>query len=209
MLSEHALALAEFQRLLAKPGVSVLSQKLGSPAPTYIQQLRVPRAKVYVIDAHGPRPATEALVAAIHKRYKQAYLLFVRENFDRKQAFSLLRLGAKGLLSYADTKHQLARALQAVARGGFWVPRELLSSFVDSVLRSGRRRPGSNWSAQLSARETQVLDELLGNMSNKEIAAKLKISERTVKFHVSNVLSKFGVGRRADLIVLCHQQGPQ
>jgi len=58
----------------------------------------------------------------------------------------------------------------------------------------------------LSTRETQVLDRLLENLSNKEIAAKLNISERTVKFHVSNVLTKFGVGRRADLILLRYQQ---
>jgi DNA-binding CsgD family transcriptional regulator len=58
----------------------------------------------------------------------------------------------------------------------------------------------------LSQRETQVLDLLLDNQSNKEIAVKLNISERTVKFHVSNVLTKFGVHRRADLILLWYQQ---
>jgi DNA-binding CsgD family transcriptional regulator len=53
-----------------------------------------------------------------------------------------------------------------------------------------------------------VLDLLLENLSNKEIAGKLKIAEPTAKFHVSNVLTKFGVHRRADLIVLCYQQYP-
>ncbi len=57
----------------------------------------------------------------------------------------------------------------------------------------------------LSRREHEVLDPLLGNLSNKEIARKLHISERTVKFHVSNLLSKFGVQRRADLILLYFQ----
>jgi DNA-binding CsgD family transcriptional regulator len=43
-------------------------------------------------------------------------------------------------------------------------------------------------------------------MKNKEIALRLNISERTVKFHVSNLLAKFGVRRRADLILLCYQR---
>ena len=51
-----------------------------------------------------------------------------------------------------------------------------------------------------------MLDSLLENLANKEIASKLNISERTVKFHVSNLLSKFGVRRRADLILLCYQR---
>ena len=40
----------------------------------------------------------------------------------------------------------------------------------------------------------------------KEVAERLHISERTVKFHVSNLLAKFGVRRRADLILLCYQR---
>ena len=172
------------------------------------QQIQVPRAAVYVIDAHAPRPATEALVAAIQSRYHESQLLFVAETFDKTSAFGLLSLGAKGLLSYPEARGQLPRALRAVVEGGFWVPRVLLSSFVDSILRAGRKGRIPGWSARLSPRETQVLDLLLENLSNKEIAGKLRIAESTVKFHVSNVLTKFGVHRRADLIVLCYQQYP-
>jgi len=58
----------------------------------------------------------------------------------------------------------------------------------------------------LSRREQEVLDALLENLANKEIASRLNIAERTVKFHVSNLLSKFGVRRRADLILLTFQR---
>lgn len=169
------------------------------------RQIRVPKAAVYVVDAHAPRPATEALVAAIQARQPESHLLFVAEKFDRGSAFGLLHLGAKGLLSYPKARDQLPRALKAVAGGGFWVPRALLSSFVDSILHAGPRRR-TNWAARLSPREIQVLDLLLDNLSNKEIASRMKIAERTVKFHVSNVLTKFGVHRRADLILLWYQQ---
>ena len=47
-----------------------------------------------------------------------------------------------------------------------------------------------------------MLIELLGHLSNKEIAEKLGLTERTVKFHVSNLLVKHDVKRRADLILL-------
>jgi DNA-binding CsgD family transcriptional regulator len=60
----------------------------------------------------------------------------------------------------------------------------------------------------LSKRETHVLDGLMRHESNKEIASRLAISERTVKFHVSNILAKFSVQRRADLILLSLQPAP-
>jgi DNA-binding CsgD family transcriptional regulator len=59
---------------------------------------------------------------------------------------------------------------------------------------------------EISRREREVLDLLLDNLSNKEIASRLFVAERTVKFHVSHLLSKFKVQRRADLIVLWMQQ---
>ena len=65
--------------------------------------------------------------------------------------------------------------------------------------------------ANITVREREVLDALLENLANKEIADRLNISERTVKFHVSSLLEKFSVRRRADLILLClqeHTPGP-
>lgn len=201
------MVLEELRGSIARAGIHVVSQRASAPSAIDAQQVQVPRAKVYVIDAHAPRPATEALVTAIQTSNPQSHILFVAEKFDRAGAFGLLHLGAKGLLRYLETREQLPRALRAIATGGFWVPRTLLSSFVDSIVNAGRmRRSSKNWSTRLSQRETQVLDLLLDNQSNKEIAVKLQISERTVKFHVSNVLTKFGVHRRADLILLWYQK---
>jgi two-component system, NarL family, nitrate/nitrite response regulator NarL len=112
----------------------------------------------------------------------------------------------KGILTYTEARDQLIRALPLVATGGFWVPRTVLSGFVDSILSGQTRRLKSDSVANLSRREQEVLDSLLENLSNKEIASKLNIAERTVKFHVSNLLNKFGVRRRADLILLTFQR---
>jgi DNA-binding NarL/FixJ family response regulator len=118
-----------------------------------------------------------------------------------------LRQGVKGILTYAEARDQLPRALPLVAAGGFWVPREVLSRFVDSILTTTQgRRLRSDAPSELSRREQEVLSSLLENLANKEVASRLNISERTVKFHVSNLLAKFGVRRRADLILLCYQR---
>jgi len=131
--------------------------------------------------------------------------LVVAERFTETNAFPLLRLGAKGLLTYPEARQKLPKAVEVVAAGGFWVPRHLLSHFVDSILDRQRRRLAVKGSTDITVREREVLHALLENLSNKEIASKLRISERTVKFHVSSLLAKFGVRRRSDLILLCFQ----
>jgi DNA-binding NarL/FixJ family response regulator len=198
--------LEALRSLFTQTSFHVQSQQLGGLLTAKdLHKIPVSPATVYVLDAHAPRPITEAIAEAIRIRYPEAHLILVAEKFDEDDAFALLRLGAKGLLRYIDADAHLVRALETVIAGGFWVPRRLLSGFINSVIRSGVKRKGFTESSKLSPREMQVLGDLLDNCSNKEIAAKLKISERTVKFHVANVLEKFRVGRRVDLVLLWYQ----
>jgi DNA-binding NarL/FixJ family response regulator len=77
------------------------------------------------------------------------------------------------------------------------------------ITRSRQVQSSKPTGTEISRREQDIVDGLLLNLSNKEIASKLNISERTVKFHVSNLLTKFNVQRRADLILLWYQQKAQ
>jgi two-component system, NarL family, nitrate/nitrite response regulator NarL len=207
VLSPHPLVLAEFSRVLSGPEFHLLSRQLESILGPELRQMAVPHAQIYVVDAHGSQPATAALIANILENAPNARLLVVAEKFGPNDSHNLLRLGVKGMLTYAEAREQLPRALPMVASGGFWVPRAMLSQFVDSILTNARgRRLKVETATELSRREQEVLDALLENLANKEIASRFNISERTVKFHVSNLLSKFGVRRRADLILLCYQR---
>jgi DNA-binding NarL/FixJ family response regulator len=71
---------------------------------------------------------------------------------------------------------------------------------VDSALCTVPLRVYATGFEGLTRRERQVLEAVLDNLSNKEIAHRLHMSERTAKFHVSNLLVKHGVRRRADLL---------
>lgn len=99
-------------------------------------------------------------------------------------------------------------ALGCMARGdspadyAVWVPAEdsiieRIKKHADELLHMGR---AFSCPVDLSPREGEVLKELMHNRLNKEIADQLRISVRTVKFHVSSLLAKFGVGSRWDLI---------
>jgi NarL family two-component system response regulator LiaR len=167
-----------------------------------LEQLPVLPAAVHVVEANARNRATKVIVEQILSRRPEARLLIVAERFDDADAFPLLRLGAKGLVRYVELPRHFVSAVREVSTGGFWVPRTLLSRFVDSTLSALRRPKLVSASAHMSRREREVHQLLMENLSNKEIANRLNMSERTVKFHVSNLLGKHGVKRRSDLIML-------
>jgi DNA-binding NarL/FixJ family response regulator len=208
LVSPHPLVLAEWMRQLSPAGFELQPLRIESSQLLDTKQLSFPDARVFVVDSQFPRRTMEVLITGIQQSRPGARQVVVTEDLSEANAFPLLRLGAKGLLSYSETHQRLPQVVTAVAAGGFWVARDLLSRFIDSNLESTHTHHRPPGPANLSHREQEVLEVLLENRANKEIADKLHISERTVKFHVSSLLEKFRVRRRSDLILLCLQEHP-
>jgi DNA-binding NarL/FixJ family response regulator len=162
--------------------------------------VELPQAPLCVLDALGPKPTTAAIIQQILQAYPEASILLVAEKDAEDDCFDLLLSGARGLLSYEEASLHLTEALACLAKGGFWLSPLRLSRFVNSFL---ARYFSSKQSAisTLSRRENEILGKLFQDFSNKEIANELNISERTVKFHVSNLLQKFRVHGRRELIL--------
>jgi two-component system, NarL family, response regulator DevR len=204
LFCSHPLAQEQFTHLLKRSEFDVVvTRELRLPNAA-LDTLDTP-AGVAVIDASNVA-ATVEFVRTLRIQQCPLNLLVLLPSLDDLLVFPLLRLGVKGLLSYPQVQHELCRAARQVSGGGYWVPRELLTRFVESILPELHGCKSLDSEAGISRREREVLDLLLDNLSNKEIAGKLFVCERTVKFHVSNLLSKFGVQRRADLIVLWMQR---
>ena len=204
----HPLVLPEFERVVSDGGLRLVARRLEANRIPDFENVTVPKASAYVVEAHPQLPVTEAVVTGIHARQPAARILVLGERFGDQTAFSLLRLGIKGLLTYAETARALLSALQTVTTGGLWVGRALLSRFVDTALCTVPLRVYATGFEGLTRRERQVLEAVLDNLSNKEIAHRLHMSERTAKFHVSNLLVKHGVRRRADLLFCALRNGP-
>ena len=207
LLSPHPLVLSEFSKLLANLSYRVKAKHVDSHLTTDFHRLAFPKCPLYIVDACVPTAAA-LLVSEIMDRYPESKVIAISESVEEANAFPLLRLGTKGLLTYSEASSELGPALDVLLEGSYWVPRVLLSRFVESILPSSRNRTLINSSVGLSRREREVLQAVLDNLSNKEIAGQLNISERTAKFHVSNLLAKFGVQRRADLIVMSFSGSP-
>lgn len=207
LLSPHPLVRSEFERVLPDKDFQISFRAVNSASPLELKELPIPRAAIYVVDAQSSQTNIQALIENVLERYAKARVLVLSAKHTDSATFEFLRLGVKGLLTYGQAEKQWQTALPLVAAGGYWVPRAVLSRFVESILGSRKATIARDKTpSTLSRREREVLESLLQNLSNKEIASKLNISERTVKFHVSNLLEKHNVRRRADLIVMRFQE---
>lgn len=199
LFCRHPVAQDRFVRLLTRAGFEVVSHhqlRLPEPAGSNTRT-----AALAVVDCSDLEPSLE-FVRTVRAHQPKLPVLVLLPKVSGPRIYSLLRLGVKGVVSYGHTQRELPRAAAELARGGHWIPRDVLTGFIESILPELHGSESLNPDIEISRREREVLDLLLENLSNKEIATKLFVSERTVKFHVSNLLSKFGVQRRSDLIVL-------
>jgi DNA-binding NarL/FixJ family response regulator len=111
-------------------------------------------------------------------------------------ALELIRAGSRGVLPLDASEDQIGMAIRAAAVDLVVVTPESMTSPAPSQAASS-----------LTARETEVLRMIAEGLANKEIAFRLRISEHTVKFHVSALLGKLGAGSRAEAIGLGIRQG--
>jgi DNA-binding NarL/FixJ family response regulator len=136
--------------------------------------------------------------------------VLILTTFDLDEyVYDALCAGASGFLLKDVTAERLFEAVRVVAAGEALlaptVTRRLISEFAR--LRPHAAAPPAGRLAALTPRETQVLRLVAEGLSNPEIAARLVVTEETVKTHVSRVLGKLGLRDRTQAVVTAYESG--
>jgi len=122
---------------------------------------------------------------------------------DENITLRALALGASGCCNSHAAPEVLRQVALVVGNGGLWVGQALLQRLVGSTSRILEQRqpskPEDDWSGRLSERECQVARLVAAGSSNKEIAERLAITERTVKAHLTAIFEKLGLRDRLQL----------
>jgi DNA-binding NarL/FixJ family response regulator len=191
--AEHQLEVTE--------SVAALRERIAALAPS-----------VVVLDASLLARPIERPVADIVGLAGAARVIVLTEVFQEDEEIALLKAGAKGCCRRGIDPESLERVINVTQSGGVWVTRSLLPRLVTELRRyagasqvagkSAGEKQASDKLASLSARERDIVRLIVEGASNKEVAAKLAISERTVKGHLSNVFQKLGVTDRMKLALL-------
>jgi len=136
--------------------------------------------------------------------------ILILTTFDLDEyVYDALRAGASGFLLKDVTAERLFDAVRLIAAGDTLlapaITRRLISEFAH--LRHTPDAPSAAALAALTPRETEVLRLVAEGLSNQEIAARLVVTEETVKTHVSRVLSKLGLRDRTQAVVTAYESG--
>ena len=124
---------------------------------------------------------------------------------DDDSIFSALRAGARGYLLKGADQEQIRAAIRAAANGEIIFGTQLAARML-AYFTTGASAPPQAF-PQLTDREREVLDLVAQGQANPAIAAKLGLSQKTVRNHVSNILTKLQVADRAQAIVQARDAG--
>lgn len=150
----------------------------------------------FILDRCSLRTDLAALVSRLRSYHPGSrFLVLLRPGVSSfSERIRLFGWGIEGFVDLHETwQAELRRAVDTILQGQLWVPREVLELFA-------RHEQNLSSHHSLTAREQQVLRLVMRGLSNKEIAGSIWISERTVKFHVSNILCKLQVKDRHKLL---------
>ena len=169
------------------PGFEVLGEAGdGAEAVELAQALR---PDVILMDLRMPGMDGLAAITELAVRRSPAKILVLTTYDTDSYVVPAIEAGATGYLLKDAPRAELLRAVRAAAEG-----QSVLSPSVATRLMTRVRTPGSG---PLSQRELEVLELVAAGNTNREVAAKLFISEATVKSHLLNIYAKLGVSDRA------------
>lgn len=121
------------------------------------------------------------------------------------RAATAIRYGASGFLLKDAAPELLTAAIRTVHSGTAVLAPDDLSVLLGSTLRESTPPPAQF--GRLTEKEREVLLEIAGGLSNAELAAKLYLSESTIKTHVGSILRKLGLRDRVQVVVFAYEHG--
>lgn len=202
IVAASPLARAGLENLLAARGVEVAGSVANIDA--LVSQLSDLAVDAILIDSSG-EPCEPLLDSVIASGLASDVSVVLLGDATPAVFSEALRTGISAVLPSDISPDQLAAALQAAASGLVVLPPAQFHSAVPAA--SVAWRALGELAEPLTPRESEVLQMLASGLGNKEIAAKLGISEHTVKFHVASILGKLGAASRTEAVSLGIRRG--
>lgn len=183
----------------AQPDVEVIAEGESAADALRIAAERMP--DVMLLDVSMPGGGVEA-VRQIAAAFPVVKVVMLTVSEDEDDVTAALRAGARAYVLKGVAARELVRILRAVAAGEVYVTPSLASSLLFELSADRRGAPAANPLDELTERERQILEGVAAGDSNKEIGAKLHLTEKTVKHHMTNILQKLQVRNRVEAALL-------
>jgi DNA-binding NarL/FixJ family response regulator len=186
-----------------QPDMNVIAE--ASDGNAAVQQAIALKPDVIVMDIS--MPGMNGLVATRTLKQKQPKMIIVTLTRHSDDAYlqELLRAGVSGYVLKQSAPSELLQAIRAAAAGGQYIDSTLTARMTARLI--GRADKTAKPAVELSDRESGVLRLIAAGYSNKEIAARLSLSVKTVEAHKANAMRKLGLRGRIDIVKYAVLQG--
>ncbi|MCH1685820.1 response regulator [Streptococcus suis] len=155
---------------------------------------------VVVMDLVMPKMTGVEATLALLKEWPQAQIVILTSYLNNEKIYPVLEAGARGYMLKTSSADEILAAIRKVALGEYAIETE-----VEKKVEHHKRHPDLH--DDLTAREREILTLLAKGYDNQRIADESFISLKTVKTHVSNILSKLAVSDRTQAVVYAFQHG--
>ncbi|AZO24630.1 MULTISPECIES: response regulator transcription factor [unclassified Mesorhizobium] len=174
----------------------------GASAEDAERLVRASAPDILMLDISMPGGGLNALASILAAAPEQKIVMLTvsETNSDVAQA---LKAGARGYVLKGVGSKSLAEILRDVATGQSYVSPTLSARLLSDLLQPTGRKPDPL--SQLTGREAEILKLVAEGLSNKEVAARLALQEKTVKHHMTRVLAKLNVRNRTEAALLMHE----
>lgn len=204
IIDDHPLFIHGLRQYLENilPGFEVSEAHSAEDALQQLDQGLIP--DLIFLDLQLPDLGGLQFLQSLRERSLFVSVLIVSAQQEPAWVYNALQAGAAGYLSKTSPELELSDALEALARGSRYVSTQLRRALDDYRAGFGSR-PGGQM--KLTKRQLSVLKLIDEGLNNREISARLNISESTVKGHISTLFDIFNVENRTSCIRAARQYG--
>lgn len=206
LAEDHVITRQGIRRLLEdEKGVTVIGE--ASDGEEAVQMVTDLKPDIVIMDIAMPKLNGIEATRQIKLLSPRTAVLILSAYDDDEYVFALLKAGAAGYLLKNVSGDELTRAIRAVYKGepvlDPIVARKVMNYFKVPGKMRGLEKPSDH----LSNRETDILKLAAKGMTNKDIADKLHLSNRTVEGHLRTIFNKLGVGSRTEAVLYGLRKG--
>ncbi len=207
LADDHAIFRAGLSALLSgQPEFEIVGEASdGEEALKLVEKLK---PDILLLDLAMPKKGGMEVLEALSESGNGVRTIVLSAEAEGKDVSRAFELGARGLVLKDSAATTLFKSVHTVMAGQYWVGRKAVSTLIQTLKQYGesvKNDKPKNYG--LTPREMEIIRAVVSGYPNKEIAQKFKISEQTVKHHVTNIFDKLGVYNRHELTLFAFHHG--
>lgn len=207
LADDHTVVIEGLKAVLKKTAPDIVVCGEARDGRRALALARRSQVDVYVFDISMPGLNGMEAMARLLLEDAGARVIMLSMHDDRPTVEKALRAGAKGYLVKESAAEEIVRALRLVHRGQYYFSPSVSELLAGSGRRSTLAAVKKIRSSGLTAKETDVVRLLAEGLGNKQVAAKLAISESTIHVHRRNIARKLDIHKQTDLVRYAFREG--